>query len=90
MPEFEFKTIDTVVQRSSSDWNLRIYLPCVEANPVQMSVYSAAATIRNWNIERGISLSVTETSVNNCVLGIVQPFCNPFYDFKRLWKPSQH
>ena len=25
-------------------------------------------------------LSVTETTVNNCVLGIVQPFCNPFYD----------
>ena len=42
MPEFEFKTIDTVVHRSSSDSNLRIYLPCVEANPVQMSVSGAS------------------------------------------------
>ena len=25
-----------------------------------------------------MSLSVTETTVNNCVLGIVQPFCDPF------------
>ena len=34
--------------------------------------------IRNWTIEKRMSLSVTETTVNNCVLGIVQPFCNPF------------
>ena len=27
VPEFEFITIDTVVHRSSSDWNLWIYLP---------------------------------------------------------------
>ena len=38
MPEFEFKTIDTVVHRPSSDWNLWIYLPLIEANSVQMSL----------------------------------------------------
>ena len=27
VPELKFKTIDTVVHRSSSGWNLRIYLP---------------------------------------------------------------
>ena len=47
MPEFEFKTIDTVVHRPSSDWNLWIYLPLIEANSVQMSLQclnTAAAT----------------------------------------------
>ena len=27
VPELKFKTVDTVVHGSSSDWNLRIYLP---------------------------------------------------------------
>ena len=47
MPEFEFKTIDTVVHRPSSDWKLWIYLPLIEANYLQMSLQclnTAAAT----------------------------------------------
>ena len=34
VPELEFETIDTVEHRSSSDWNLRIYLPQVKASTV--------------------------------------------------------
>ena len=77
MPEFEFKTIGTVVHRSSSDWNLWIYLPCVEANPLQMSVqcfHSAAATSSNWTIERGMSLSVTEQLLTIVFWELYSPF----------------
>ena len=42
------KTKDTVVHRSSSDWNLWIYWPWVEANPIQRP-----RRIRNWTIKGG-------------------------------------
>ena len=51
--ELKFETIDTVVHGSSSDWNLRTYLPQVKASTVKR-VFSASIQrlrrIRNWTI----------------------------------------
>ena len=54
VPELKFKTIGTVVHRSSSDWNLRIYLPKVLRLALFKRVFSASIQrprrIQNWTI----------------------------------------
>ena len=77
MPEFEFKTIGTVVHRSSSDWNLWIYLPWVEATLYKWAFSTSIQRpqrIRNWTIEKGMSLSVTEQLLTIVFWVLYSPF----------------
>ena len=77
MPEFEFKTIGTVVHRSSSDWNLWIYLPWVEATLYKWAFSTSIQRpqrIRNWTIEKGMFLSITEPLLTIVFWVLYSPF----------------
>ena len=89
MSEFEFKTVDTVAHRSSSDWNLRIYLPLIEANSVKMSLQclnTAAATKSKLDYSRFLENKQTQTFAK-LTFGLLIKLPNEISEVKRrLWK----
>ena len=89
MPEFEFKTIDTVVHRPSSDWKLWIYLPLIEANYLQMSLQclnTAAATNSKLDYSRFLENKQTQKLVK-LTFGLLIKLPNEISEVKRrLWK----
>ena len=89
MPEFEFKTIDTVVHRPSSDWKLWIYLPLIEANYLQMSLQclnTAAATNSKLDYSRFLENKQTQ-KLAKLTFGLLIKLPNEISEVKRRsWK----
>ena len=89
MSEFEFKTVDTVAHRSSSDWNLWIYLPLIAAYPVKMSLHclnTAAATTSKLDYSGFLENKQTQT-LAKLTFGLLMKLPNEISEVKRRsWK----